>query len=426
MREYRRRFIRLNMALVGAVLLLALIAIGAYMGKNEYDAMRRTMEETLEPFRGENGSFAFTPRGRGTLKPDDDGADAARAGGRKAGEAPRGDAGGRCATVFYEDGVATLISGAEGRDEETLLAAAAEAAERSDDFGRIESGKMYYYKTGTESSLRISLYPASYLSSAVLRTCAYLIVAFVSVMAACYVISRYLSKLAVRPVERAMEREKQFVADISHDLKTPLAVVKSCQRILAEDETKTVGEGRQWLEKSSGAVGDMEKLIDDMLTLSAVESGAREPVRETIDLSALAEKAALQMEATAYERGIDLETEIAGGVTVTGDPDALLKAASGLIENAIKYEPEDGKVAVSLEKNGRKAAFSVRNFNSVIPEEDLPHVFERFYRGDKARSARAGHGLGLAIIKGAVENMGGAVSVKSGKGTGTVFTITLG
>ena len=169
---------------------------------------------------------------------------------------------------------------------------------------------------------------------------------------------------------------------------------------------------------------NMKGLIDDMLALSAMDSARRLPRRETVLLSAVVTKAVLQMEPMAYDRGVSLEPQVQENVSVLGDEEALMRVASGLMENALKYEPQNGRIAVNLSSRGRRAILQVQNFGAAIAPEDLPHVFERFYRGDKARTARQGHGLGLAIIKRTVELSGGSIQVESAPETGTLFTVT--
>lgn len=418
MTAYRRHFIRLNMLLVGAVLLIALALVGVYVMRNEYANMRQTMLETLEPFRGENGSFSYTPDGDA---PDDRSPQPPKQ--ETAESAP---AFSRCITVFFENGSAAIISGTAGSDEAAILSAAEAAVEREDAFGYLSDCDLFYLAAGKSDSAKVSLFPARYLRASLLQTSLYLLGAFALTMLACYGISRYISRLAVRPVEQAMDREKQFVADVSHDLKTPLAVMQACHHILMENPNQTVADAQAWLDRSGAAMQNMKSLIDDMLTLSAMETAQRLPRRENVNLSAIATKAALQMEVMAYDRSIELETDVQDGVSTIGDADALLRIVSGLIENALKYEPQNGRVRVALVSRSRKAILTVQNFGAVIAPEDLPHVFERFYRSDKARTAQQGHGLGLAIIQRTVELMNGKIEVASAPETGTVFTVTLG
>lgn len=438
MNEYRKHFFRLNMALVGALLIIATLLLGVYTIKGEYDNMRQTMLETLEPLRnGDSLSIApGTMPGGESLEgvppldalepPQGPSVDTLPPLSESENDAEADDPRSRCITVFYSNGVGSILSGTGEMDAETISLAAESALSAQGNFGYLKPYDMFYLAAGRSESAKISLFPAAYLRSDALETALYLLGALLLLLLACGVISWYLSGLAMRPVEQAMEREKQFVADVSHDLKTPLAVMQASHHILLENPGQTVKEGMQWLNRSGEAMQNMRSLIDDMLTLSAVDSAQRLPRRETVDLSHVVSKAALQMEAMAFDRGIALETTITEGISIAGDGEALLRIASGLIENAIKYEPENGHISISLSAQGRKILLTVRNFGSVIAEEDLPHVFERFYRGDKARPSRQGHGLGLAIIKRTVELMNGRIEAKSTPQTGTIMIVTWG
>lgn len=415
MRAYRRHFIRLNMLLVGAVLLITLTLVGAYMMRNEYAHIRQTLLETLEPFRGDNGSFSYTQTVQAEAQRRRDDAPPEMSDGESAF--------GRCITVFLEDGNKSIISGLGDQNELVIFAAVDAALGKAEAFGYLREYDLFYLNAGRDDSAKVSLYPARYLRASALKTAAYLLAAFVLTMLACYFISRYISQIAVRPVEQAMAREKQFVADVSHDLKTPLAVMQACNHILMEDLTGD--DARPWLERSADAVQNMQSLIDDMLALSAMDAARRLPCQTVVKLSGIVTKAALQMEALAYDRGIRLETKVQADICVMGDADALLRVVSGLIENALKYEPENGCIRVALAAQGKRAVLTVQNLGAYISPEDLPHIFERFYRSDKARTERQGHGLGLAIIHRTVELMHGKIEAASAVDTGTVFTVTL-
>lgn len=437
MNAYRRHFIRLNMILVGSVLLITLLLVDAYVLRNSYRSMRQTMLETLEPFRGRNGALPFAPEQLQSGFPSEPPAEsisppegeAGMSGEQPGGEIqpPGQDAPyGRCITVFYHNGEGTILSGIGDGDETVVLSAAEQAMAETEDFGYLSEYDLYYLTAGREPLVRLSLLPARYFRQSAVEASACLLAVFAATMLAFYGISRYISKIAVRPVEIAMSREKQFVTDISHDLKTPLAVIQACHHILLENPSQTIREAQPWMEKSSAAMQNMRALIDDMLTLSAMEAVQRLPQMESVDLSAVVTKAVLQMEAMAYDRGISLESSVQENVAAVGDADAFLRIVTGLIENALKYETKDGRIAVALCFCGRRALLTVQNFGTVIPDEDLPHVFERFYRSDKARDTHRGHGLGLAIIRRTVELMKGKIEVSSSQESGTVFTVSFG
>ena len=137
-------------------------------------------------------------------------------------------------------------------------------------------------------------------------------------------------------------------------------------------------------------------------------------------------KAALEMESIAYEKCVTLETALPEACSLRGNTDYLQRIVSSLLENALKYEPAGGRVQLTLTQDKRRVQLSVQNFGSTIPEEDLPHVFDRFYRSDKSRKNESGSfGLGLAITKEMVEKLGGEISASSSAEDGTVFQVTL-
>ena len=163
-----------------------------------------------------------------------------------------------------------------------------------------------------------------------------------------------------------------------------------------------------------------------MLTLADVERPDAALSMQPVDLSAIATKAALEMESIAYEKNVALETELSEECTLRSNTGYLQRIVSSLLENALKYEPTGGRVRLTLTQDKRKVRLSVQNFGSTIPEKDLPHVFDRFYRSDKSRKSESGSfGLGLAITKEMVEKLGGQISVASSAGEGTVFQVTL-
>ena len=213
------------------------------------------------------------------------------------------------------------------------------------------------------------------------------------------------------------------MADISHDLKTPITVIKANNSILRSSPEATVGSQTQWLDSNDSATDNMLGIINEMLTLSQLEGEAPVVKKEPVNLSEAAEGAVLQLESVAYERGITLTDELEEGILIEADPDLVPRVIGGLLENALKYEPAGGLVSVTLHREKKNAVLSVRNKSSVIAAEDLPHVFDRFYRGDKTRGDKKGHGLGLSIVKKAAELCGGTITVTSAPETGTEFQV---
>ena len=194
--------------------------------------------------------------------------------------------------------------------------------------------------------------------------------------------------------------------------------------ILLENPEASVGSVRRWVDSTQEAAKRMQQLISRMLTLADVERPDAALCIRPVDLAAIATKAALEMESIAYEKGVTLETALPAECTLRGNADYLQRIVSSLLENALKYEPAGGRVQLTLIREKKKVRLSVQNFGSTIPEADLPHVFDRFYRSDKSRKSESGSfGLGLAITKEMAEKLGGEISVASTAEAGTVFQV---
>lgn len=247
------------------------------------------------------------------------------------------------------------------------------------------------------------------------------------------VISLFFSRWALRPVARAWTQQRRFVADASHDLKTPLTVILANTSIALEHPERSVASQSQWLESTQHEAEAMQGLVGDLLTLArmdeeeaAAQSGAARPALEEVDLSDVIEGEVLQFESVAFERGVKLGSQVEPGIKLRGNEQRLRRLAGTLIDNACKYVDDGGAVDVALSRAGKQAKLEVRNTGAPISPEDLPHVFDRFYRADKARTGGVGgHGLGLAIARAIAEEHGGTLTASSTQAEGTAFTAKL-
>ncbi|MBO4411492.1 MAG: HAMP domain-containing histidine kinase, partial [Lachnospiraceae bacterium] len=308
----------------------------------------------------------------------------------------------------------------------SLISGAVSAVlEKSDDFGTLSEYGLIYYRDAMPFLTKIVFVESSYLTSRITGTILILAGVFLVSLTLFFFFSLGLSKFAMRPIEEAMRMERQFVDDVSHDLKTPITVVLANASILKKNREANVGEEMQWIDSTEDAAKNMMSLVNEMLTLSSLESGRTRPERVPTDLSSAAEKMTLQFESVAFEQGIDVVEDLQEDVLVLATPEIAERIAGSLLENAFKYEPRGGKVHIELKTEKKKALLTVRNDSSRISEEDLPHVFERFYRADKTRDASGGHGLGLPILKEFITSVGGEIEVRSSDEEGTVFTVTL-
>jgi two-component system phosphate regulon sensor histidine kinase PhoR len=229
---------------------------------------------------------------------------------------------------------------------------------------------------------------------------------------------------------RRLERVRQeFVANVSHELKTPLAVIKVTVETLlagaADDPAHRVG----FLEQIDEQTDRLHALILDLLSLARIESGAEALEFQAVELEQAAQDCLERHRARAEAKGVDLDAEplsAAAPVTAWADEEALGTILDNLVDNAIKYTPAGGRVRVRWRAADGEACLEVEDTGVGIPERDQSRVFERFYRVDKARARElGGTGLGLSIVKHLAQVMQGTVGVRSTVGRGTTFTVRL-
>lgn len=246
-------------------------------------------------------------------------------------------------------------------------------------------------------------------------------------LGAFFLVSIFFSRWALNPVEKTWNQQQRFIADASHELKTPLTVILANTAILKSHSNDTLKSQSQWVESTESEAKRMQELVNDMLELARpANSKAAKRERSDIDMSDLVENIALQFESVAFEKGVSIECGIKPGLHIQGNEKRLQRLTSTLIDNACKYARENSTVTVRLTGNLRDAVLSVHNEGQVIAPEDLPHVFDRFYRGDKARSSETGgFGLGLAIARDVAQEHDGDIVVESSHANGTTFTATL-
>lgn len=222
-------------------------------------------------------------------------------------------------------------------------------------------------------------------------------------------VSVVLARWAVRPVEQAWAEQRQFVADASHELKTPLAVILTNAELMQSDPDPQYA--RSVLTMSQR----MRTLVESLLELARVDGGAVRASFEDTDLSALIEDELLPFEPLFFERGLTLDSRIEAGIRVTGSPRHLRQAVSILLDNAMKYAPEGSTVTIRLTRQGGSALLTAANPAPPMSREECQNIFRRFYRSDPARSG-GGYGLGLPIARGIVTDHGGRLWAESEDG----------
>jgi signal transduction histidine kinase len=269
-------------------------------------------------------------------------------------------------------------------------------------------------------------------------------------MVALFLISLLLSRIMTRPIAEAWERQRRFVADASHELKTPLTVILANNSLLATHPDRTIGEQAQWIASTQAEAQRMDSLVRDLLLLAQADEKEQPQKAQlnalpTVDLSALLGRGLLQFEAVFFERGIELTANITQNVIVRGDAEQLERLIQVLLDNASKYAKppavsafasKGAFVRVNLRSgtgsgtgnssgNGACALLEITNSGEPIAPDALPHLFERFFRADAAHDDTEGSGLGLSLAQAIVAAHHGSITVSSTPATGTTFTVTL-
>lgn len=241
---------------------------------------------------------------------------------------------------------------------------------------------------------------------------------------ALFLISLLLSNLAVKPVKVAWEREKQFVADASHELKTPLTVILANTDILLKQ--KLPSNQSKWIESTRDEGLMMKSLVEDMLFLAKADAEDKPYIMELVQLSDAVWNTSLQFEAVAFERRINIVSNIADDIVALTNLKAVKQILGILLDNALKHAPANSDVTLSLSQRHDNAVISVKNFGEPIPQAAIEHVFERFYRSDSARTRdEGGFGLGLSIAKRISERLFATLEAQSSERDGTVFTLSI-
>ncbi len=219
------------------------------------------------------------------------------------------------------------------------------------------------------------------------------------------------------------ELRRRFVSDASHELRTPLASIRLLSDSIVQSEHMDESTMREFVTDIGSEAERLQRLTEKLMRLTRMDSKvSAEP--EPVDMKAVAERTTHLLDPLARQRDVTIYTEFADGCVISATPDDIYQIIFNLAENAIKYNSFGGNVFLRLHREGGEAVLTVEDTGIGIPEEDLPHIFDRFYRVDKARSrASGGSGLGLAIVRGAVAAHGGTITVERRETVGTRFIV---
>lgn len=287
------------------------------------------------------------------------------------------------------------------------------------------NGRDYVYGMKTVGEDKIfAIYDATGELVAINHTWKIMLIAYGAVLIVIALVAWGLSSGVVKPVDDALQKQKDLIANASHELKTPLTIIETDLSLvrsgLAEND-----ESAKWLNGIETQTKRMNTLIREMLELSKLESGISVNV-DKVALSDLLESMTLELEAGCFEKEIELTSDIAPSMEIYSDEEKIRKLTSILLNNAYKYTPNGGKIKIKAENKKSQVVVSVSNTGSGIPKEKITHIFERFYKVDESHSEESNSfGLGLAIAKSLVDSLGGWIKCESKENEYTTFKFAI-
>ncbi len=235
----------------------------------------------------------------------------------------------------------------------------------------------------------------------------------------------YMSGRAVRPVKDSFERQRAFVADASHELKTPLTLIKAdAEVVLYRGDVNP--EDRKLIEHALAETDRMSAVLSDLLLVARLDAGKLDVSRKPFDLTPVLLETVARFETRAASKDVELKVRASGELPVGADPERTGEILSGLLDNALRHAPSDGRVVVAGHARDRWVEVSVADTGSGIAPEHLPRIFDRFYRADSSRSRNGGGtGLGLSIARDLARAQGGDLTAENAKSGGAVFRLRL-
>lgn len=428
-KKLRRKFVLVNMLLVTLVLAATFVAVlVSSAGRLEESAkMRLTMslefDRQLDPPRREIGIGHSRPDGviaggTGDIRPD------------FFMEDKQGFSEPLFSISVSEDGTVSEIFGRENIDivnGDVFDSMIKEIIEKGDEYGIISSEKLRYKMVpdSTGGGCRIAFADRTEELETIRNLVAVSLLVGAGSLLIFLIISICLSRWILRPVERSWRQQTQFVADASHELKTPLTVILANLGIILSHRNETVANQEKWLESTKTEAQRMSGLVNDLLYLAKSDFDKNSEILVRTGLSDAVMSAVLAFEPVAFEQGKTLESDIEEDIYINGDDRKLRQLCMILLDNAVKYSGENGKVRIDLSKSQDKVRLKIRNTGEAIPPEQLEHVFERFYRADESRAReKGGYGLGLAIASSICEAHKARITAASTPEDGTVFMVS--
>lgn len=291
---------------------------------------------------------------------------------------------------------------------------------------KIEDTDFAYFKSLDGKINRIALInksPQQNLLKNLLKT--FFITGFISLIIL-FTISYYLAYKTIAPIKEVFEKQKQFIADASHELRTPIAIIKTNLALVSSNKDKTIESQGKWMNYIDLQTDRMSHLIDDMLSLAKLDEDKKVLNLQPININKILENLLMSFEAVFFENKIELQNNLKDNFFINGDLEEIKKLFNILMDNAIKHTFPNGTITITSSKLKSKMEIIITNTGEGIPDKDLEKIFERFYRSDESRQRKTGgYGLGLAIANSIVISHKGKIYARSNAGKDTSFIVEL-
>jgi sensory transduction histidine kinase len=313
-------------------------------------------------------------------------------------------------------------------DDESFKSIVKAAHESQEDIGTIKSMDIRYYKKHYSLYEKISFIDISRDNKNLENLFVVFIMTGAITLLFFFFIVLFLSNWALMPVEKTWNQQKQFIADASHELKTPLTVLLANMDILENNKSDTIQSQIKWIQASKQEAKQMKNLIEEMLFLAKSDANRIDNSKTTINVSDTLFSLILSIEVIAFEKNviINYASTIDENLYTIANEKQLISLLSILLENACKYSYEETSITAKLKREQSKIKFELNNFGPVIPKHEIAHIFERFYRVDKSRNKEhGGYGLGLSIAKKITDENNMKISVESSAEKGTTFKVIM-
>ena len=241
-----------------------------------------------------------------------------------------------------------------------------------------------------------------------------------------FFMSLYFSNRAVKPMQAVWDNQQRFLGDASHELKTPLSIITANIGVLYANKEETVESQIKWLDYILNGTKRMSGLVQNMLTLSKIETENTFSIKAPVNISSTIAETVNSFEAAANDKNINIEKNISENISATTYTGLIEQVIYILVDNAVRYTPSGGIISIKLYKEKSAAVLTVQNNGAGIPKEDLPKIFDRFFRSDISRTNSGdSFGLGLPIAKSAVDRLGGKIEAESTENEKTTFTVKI-